>query len=889
MDRDTASTSRRNTPRTVRWIDHAAQGVITAGGLGVLAAMLGICVFLFLVVAPLFQRADVIDHRAVETATDGSGAIYSAIAPDNRWYARIGKDGTGWVIDTTTGQVAASGSLFMPATAITASYSESASGRVFLGHEDGSLSTALVALEQGLVPERDLPERLLALTPGTGVGLTEDEIDGFGSSRSIRFDLSPATAFERLDGGGRVTSITAEATEPVELDGDAGSVLRIAGTAANERENYALAVRADGTITLATIRIRRSLGGGPARLRLTQSTVAEGMSPVPDWLMIDADGLHVLAVQADGVLEHFTRASTRSDEFDRQPPVPLVSEDVRVTAIAPALGARSLLVGDSLGRVSSWTLVQSDDETDTGGSLALASRTSSHGHPVVGMAPSRIDRTVLTLDEAGIARLVNLTSERDVARFPGEVTDPVELTMGSDLHAASVLDANGRLTFWEFDPAYPEVGWRSLALPIRYEGYAEPDWVYQSTGSPVAETKLSLVPLVWGTVKATIISMLIAAPLAVLAAIYTSEFLHPRVRRIVKPIIELMASLPSVVLGFVAAMVVAPYLRDTLSEVLLALLLLPVALLIGSTLVRFVPTRSMHRVTSGPRVALIGGSLALAVVIAYLLGDPLEAALFRNPAIDESPRSPTGMIPWLNGNFGDARPGWLLATVPLAVLGVFLAWSRVMGRQWGEWVSRLTHTPGASMELLRVVALLVLGVGAGWGLAWGLSVSGVDPRESVFGEYSQRNTLVVGLVMGFAVIPIIYTISEDALRAVPSGLRSASLGTGATPWQTAVRVVLPVAGSGIFSACMVGLGRAVGETMIVLMATGNTPEMTANIFSGFRTLAANIAVELPEAPQGGAHYRVLFLCGLVLFVMTLFINTTAEVVRQRVRKKNAAL
>jgi phosphate transport system permease protein len=124
---------------------------------------------------------------------------------------------------------------------------------------------------------------------------------------------------------------------------------------------------------------------------------------------------------------------------------------------------------------------------------------------------------------------------------------------------------------------------------------------------------------------------------------------------------------------------------------------------------------------------------------------------------------------------------------------------------------------------------------------------------------------------------------------VPMTLRTASLGAGATPWQTATRIVLPVAASGIFSACMIGFGRAVGETMIVLMATGNTPEMDWNIFSGFRTLAANIAVELPEAPKDETHYRVLFLCGLVLFVMTFVINTLAELVRRVVRARNAGL
>ena len=192
-------------------------------------------------------------------------------------------------------------------------------------------------------------------------------------------------------------------------------------------------------------------------------------------------------------------------------------------------------------------------------------------------------------------------------------------------------------------------------------------------------------------------------------------------------------------------------------------------------------------------------------------------------------------------------------------------------------------------EGARCVGVFGAIIGAAILSGWVLSTMGLDPRDSIFGHYTPRNTLVVGFVMGLAVIPIIYTISEDALSSVPDALRSASLGTGATRWQTARRVVLPVAASGIFSAIMIGLGRAVGETMIVLMATGNTPEMDWNIFSGFRTLAANIAVELPEAARGDAHYRVLFLCGLVLFVMTLVINTLAELVRQHFRKRNAAL
>jgi phosphate transport system permease protein len=170
---------------------------------------------------------------------------------------------------------------------------------------------------------------------------------------------------------------------------------------------------------------------------------------------------------------------------------------------------------------------------------------------------------------------------------------------------------------------------------------------------------------------------------------------------------------------------------------------------------------------------------------------------------------------------------------------------------------------------------------------------GGDYREwfaNVLGlKYDQRNAVVVGIAMGFAVIPLIFTISEDAMSNVPNTLRSASLALGATPWQTAVRVVLPAASPGIFSAIMIGFGRAVGETMIVLMATGNTPIMDWNLFNGFRALSANIAVEIPEAPFGGTLYRVLFLAALLLFITTFIINTLAETVRRRMRLRYSKL
>jgi phosphate transport system permease protein len=124
---------------------------------------------------------------------------------------------------------------------------------------------------------------------------------------------------------------------------------------------------------------------------------------------------------------------------------------------------------------------------------------------------------------------------------------------------------------------------------------------------------------------------------------------------------------------------------------------------------------------------------------------------------------------------------------------------------------------------------------------------------------------------------------------VPTSFKSASFALGASPWQTAFRIILPTASPGVFSATMIGFGRAVGETMIVLMATGNTPIMSMSPFNGMRTLSANIAVEIPEAPAGGTLYRVLFVTAILLFVLTFAVNTVAEVVRQRLRQRYQAV
>ena len=358
-----------------------------------------------------------------------------------------------------------------------------------------------------------------------------------------------------------------------------------------------------------------------------------------------------------------------------------------------------------------------------------------------------------------------------------------------------MVDGTEHLTLRGVANTHPEVSWRALWGKVWYEGRSQPEFIWQSSSaSSDFEPKFSLTPLAFGTLKAAVYAMVFAIPVAIFGALYTAYFMHSRLRIYVKPSIEIMAALPTVILGFLAGLWLAPLIETHLIGVLGATLLLPLTFFAAALVWSRVPGALRHRVPDGFEVLLLIPVVCAVLWLAMDLSQPLEQL-------------------WFGGNL----PRWLTRELGLT--------------------------------------------------------------------YDQRNSLVVGIAMGFAVIPNIFSISEDAIFGVPRQLTTGSLALGATPWQTVTRVVLLTASPGIFSAIMIGLGRAVGETMIVLMSTGNTPIMDASIFTGFRALSANIAVEMPESEINSTHYRVLFLAALVLFAVTFIFNTVAELVRQRLRAK----
>ncbi len=256
--------------------------------------------------------------------------------------------------------------------------------------------------------------------------------------------------------------------------------------------------------------------------------------------------------------------------------------------------------------------------------------------------------------------------------------------------------------------------WRYLLRPYQWSDYDKPEYIWQ----PVSQIhKFNIIPLVVGSLKVTLVALLFSVPLALGAAIYVSQLASPKLKEIIKPAIELLSGIPSVVLGFFALIVMATFLQNTL-----------------------------------------------------------------------------------------------------------------------HYQSRL-------------------------------------------------NAFVAGIALGLAVIPVVFSIAEDALTSVPGSYVQAALALGSTRWQAAWKVVLPAALPGVFAAVVLGFGRAVGETMVVLMASGNASIMSWNLFDSTRTITATIAAELAEAVFESPHYRILFMIGVLLFVITFLSNLAGEVVMHRLKGK----
>lgn len=858
-----AFTGRRRERRpkpSVRVADRAARWVISLGGLGSIGAVSLVGLFLFYVVLPLFVAPDLESGATVAAGPVPARVVHTALNEYATMAWSLHRDGSVYVRDLADGQVIDRREL-PDAASLTCWSFGIADDRCAFGYADGTVRTGTFGFATTYLDSAEI---------GASVGAL-----AIGEAAPFRRGMVQRTPENQL----RYQELAIALDEPLAL---ATSPIVLVDQSVTTTGPRLAALDGDGRLHVRELRQRRNLLTGEVSTRLLGESVdlqAAGLldesAVAPTHLLLTGIGDNAMLAWTDGRLLRIDTADLANPRPSGE--VDLVPESGRrLTAITFQIGKASLVTGDDLGRVRVWYRVRDAETANPDGTtLVLAHDLPQIAAVATVLQPSARTRMVAAGFADGTVALYHITSDRRLvsvqAAEPGEAIAALALAPRDDV---LLSQAGGTARLWRIDAPHPETSWTSLMRKVWYEGYAEPAWVWQSSAANDSfEPKYSLMPLIFGTLKATFYSLLFGLPLAWFAAIYTSEFLAPAAKARIKPTIELMASLPSVVLGFLAALVFAPFLEKVVPQTLTSFVTVPFCFLLGAYLWQLLPRPRALR-WSRWKFPLMFLALPAGILLAGQLGAGVEQSLFAGD-----------LVAWLDGQVGGGAGGWMFLMLPLCAAAVFAFNVQTVD----GWLHRAgpgrKATELALLDLARFLASGLAVLVLAWGAANLLVAVGLDPRGGYLDTYVQRNALVVGVVMGFAIIPIIYTISEDALSAVPNHLRAASLGAGATPWQTAIRVIVPPATSGLFSAMMIGLGRAVGETMIVLMAAGNTPVMEWNLFNGFRTLSANIAVELPEAVQGSTHYRTLFLAALALFALTFVLNTAAEAVRIRFRKK----
>lgn len=872
----------RTTTWSVRLKDVIARIMITAGGIGTIIAVLGVCLFLVWVVVPLFSSASVKDASHFTMSQSVNPGTNAPVAQGMDEYQIIS-----WILsaqgelsayENTNGKLLVRQQVVTGVTITSVARSDT-DNEWMLGLSDGTVRRGTLGVTSRLVDVTSLP----------------------ASYRAFKhYQLAPWTnevetgLIQRVnDDQFRVMVIVSQLQDPIEISTDA-RVQNLDFTILSDDVTLA-ALTSDGKLSLDRISQRKNILTGKVFITKDQWQLPFDTQKYgkPRYLLISGQGDMLYLAWTDGKLLRYDVRNP--DEAQIVEEVDLVPESgEQLTALTMLLGRGTIISGDSLGRVRGWFRVKPPSATTADGALlVMAHELTQLDAAVVTLARSSRSRIVAAGSASGRVKIVQATSQKQLADLTAEKRSPVTgITISSKDDGLLVLRQEN-VSLHQMNVGYPEATFKSLFLPVWYENFNKPQTTWQSSGaSDDAESKYGLWPLVFGSLKGTVYCLLFGVPMALLGAIFTSEFLHPRAKAVVKPTIEMMASLPSVVLGFLAALVIAPAAEDFIPAVIASFVIIPSSFLSGAFIWQLLPYERTLRMGQW-RLVFIFMFLPVGIVLSYYAGPIFEHVMFADQPLAVAMSYMSGssaevgnIKSWLDGQMGHGTPGWMVILFPVSAIAVAMGgarWINPVLRQYsGQWSRR-------QMALLSIVKFIVGSLLAGvLALVCGFILTqlfGWDPRGSVVGTYVQRNALVVGFVMGFAIIPIIYTIAEDALSAVPEHLRAASLGAGATPWQTAVRIVIPTAMSGLFSAIMIGIGRAVGETMIVLMAAGNTAVTDWNPFNGFRTLSANIAVELPEAVENSTHYRTLYLAALVLFVITFLLNTAAESIRLRFRKR----
>ena len=736
--------------------DTLARYGVAIGGMGVIVAITLILVYLLVVVVPLFQSASIEQQGSYPVPAGDARTLHLAMNEHADIGLRLDSEGQVTFFDTATGTIRKSIPLPLPeGTTVTSWAAGTPASRILA-----------VGLSNG---------KALLFQHRYKVSFSEARVEG---GKPVR-EIEPVIAYPL-------------GKQPLQLAATEEAITRLAVQSGEEEST--LVGLAGEQLHLLNIRREESFLGGDVSLEETRAEIPRTSRGTISRVLLDKQQRNLYVASGRDDLSHY-------DLFDKASPalqqhLSLFGGNQELTSLEFLTGDISLLAGSDKGRVVQFFPVPETRDSNK----RIINRIRSFDElvaPVEDIAPEYSRKGFLAVDSKGKLGIFHTTAHRTL--LLSKIADSLQHVAISPRAHAALLQSRDKMYFYSIDNEHPEVSWSSLWGKVWYESYDEPEYVWQSSSaSNDHEPKLSLVPISFGTLKAAFYAMLFAIPLSIMGAIYTAHFMSPKMRQTVKPSIEIMEALPTVIIGFLAGLWLAPYLEHHLPGIFSLLIVMPFGLLLAAYAYHKLPDRYRHALPEGWEAAVLIPVILLLGYIAF------------------------SVSPWMESTFfgGDVR----------------------------IWMSQ------------------ELGI-----------------------SYDQRNSLVIGLAMGFAVIPTIFSIAEDAIFAVPKHLVQGSLAMGATPWQTMVRVVLLTASPGIFSAVMIGLGRAVGETMIVLMATGNTPVMDMNIFEGMRTLSANIAVEMPESEVDSTHYRVLFLAALVLFGFTFLVNTAAEIVRQRLRKRYSSL
>ncbi len=730
--------------------DAIMRRAVVAGGLSVIFAIVVIFFYLLYVVYPLFlsATAESVAQYAIPEENAGK-TLFLAIEEQNEIAARFTDKGQVVFFEAKTGKTLLQKTIPLPEGVTISSVAQGSpvgDGAIIYGLSNGQAVVVKQQYKVAFVGDK----RVITPSLKYPLGETPLVIDDTGAALE-------KIAFKVSDGS---TTIVAKAADKIRITNF-------------EKE--------------------QSLFGDEASLIRTDSILDIPAGNITD-ILVDKEDRNLFLVSNDGSLSFIDISKKNAPEIKQH--LNVVEAGQKITSLSFLNGDLSLMIGDSSGLVSQWSLVK-DALNKPAMQRVRAFKVSEK--PVIAINTEQRRKGFVTVDAAGGMGIYHSTAERELIKESIGMVAPVAVILSPRANALVFQNNDGKIHFWKVDNEHPEVSVKSMWEKVWYESYPKPAYIWQSSSaSNDFEPKYSLTPLVFGTLKAAFYAMLVAIPLSLMGAIYTAYFMSPKMRIYAKPSIEIMGALPTVILGFLAGLWLAPFIEEHLSGLFSLLVVVPIGVVLFALGFQNLPEKFRQKIPEGWEGAILIPVILITGWIAFSISVPLETALFHGSLRD-----------WFKNEFG---------------------------------------------------------IG-----------------------YDQRNALVVGIAMGFAVVPTIFSISEDAIFSVPKHLTVGSLALGATPWQTMIRVVLLTASPGIFSAIMIGFGRAVGETMIVLMATGNTPVMDLSVFQGMRTLAANIAVEMPESEVDSTHYRVLFLAALVLFMFTFVFNTLAEVVRQRLREKYSSL